>query len=86
MSVLPALLILATAALPAARAQPGTATDAQSVTWDAALRLRHEHVDDDAFSLPADATTLRLRVGLAARFAPQAGSGKVDAMAAVPQP
>ena len=43
MSVLPALLILATAALPAARAQPGTATDTQPVTWDAALRLRHEH-------------------------------------------
>ncbi|MBZ4039995.1 alginate export family protein [Novilysobacter selenitireducens] len=70
MSVLPALLILATAALPAARAQPGTATDTQPVTWDAALRLRHEHVDDDAFSQPADATTLRLRVGLGARFAP----------------
>ncbi len=71
MSVLPALLILATAALPAAaRAQSGTATDAQPVTWDAALRLRHEHVDDTAFRQPADATTLRLRLGLGARLAP----------------
>ncbi len=39
------------------------------VEWDA--RLRHEQVDDDAFSRHADADTLRLRLGLRAQF----GSG-----------
>ncbi len=34
--------------------------------WDA--RLRHEQVDDDAFSRDASATTLRLRLGLRATF------------------
>ena len=34
--------------------------------WDA--RLRHEQVDDDAFSHDADADTMRLRLGLRATF------------------
>ena len=37
-----------------------------SLEWN--LRLRHEHVDDDAFAHDADATTLRARVGLRFRF------------------
>ncbi|TXH66515.1 MAG: hypothetical protein E6Q88_11895 [Lysobacteraceae bacterium] len=37
-----------------------------SAEWD--LRLRHEHVDDQAFVRDADATTLRLRAGLRADF------------------
>ena len=34
--------------------------------WDA--RLRHEQVDDDAFSRNANADTLRLRLGVRANF------------------
>lgn len=37
-----------------------------SFEWD--LRVRHEHVADDAFSHTADAATLRLRAGLRAEF------------------
>ncbi|MFD0737862.1 alginate export family protein [Lysobacter koreensis] len=55
---LPALL-LAACALPAA------AGDVVQPQWN--LRLRHEHVADDAFARNAGATTLRLRAGL--RFA-----------------
>lgn len=50
-----AMLLLA---LPVAvsAAEPGVQAE-----WH--LRLRHEHVDDDLFARPADATTLRLRAG-----------------------
>ena len=37
-----------------------------TVEWNA--RLRHESVDDDAFARGADATTLRLRLGIRARL------------------
>lgn len=37
-----------------------------SLDWN--LRLRHEHVDDDAFVHDADATTLRVRAGLRFRI------------------
>jgi len=37
-----------------------------SLDWN--LRLRHEHVDDDAFAHDADATTLRVRAGLRFRI------------------
>ena len=37
------------------------AADPVKVEWD--LRLRHEHVEDDAFLRDADATTARLRAG-----------------------
>lgn len=52
-------LVLAACALPA------SAGDVVQPQWN--LRLRHEHVADDAFTRDADATTLRLRAGL--RFA-----------------
>jgi hypothetical protein len=38
------------------------------VSFDWNLRLRHEHVDDDAFVHAADATTLRVRAGLRFRI------------------
>jgi hypothetical protein len=43
---------------------------AQAVDWQAQanLRVRHEHVGDDAFARSADATTARLRAGLHAAF------------------
>ena len=62
-----ALLPLAIAAscLPARAAESPPATGPLSFEW--ALRLRDEHVADDAFARDADAATLRLRAGL--RFA-----------------
>lgn len=51
----------------AANAQSGTdASPSLQVEWNA--RLRHEQVDDDAFSRDAQADTLRLRLGLRANF------------------
>lgn len=47
-------------------ADPARAVSPVSVEWN--VRLRHEAVDDDAFVLRADATTLRLRAGLRASF------------------
>ncbi len=43
---------------------------AQAVGWEfeSQLRLRQEHVEDEAFRPSADATTLRLRAGLHGRF------------------
>lgn len=60
------LALACTAALPlaAGAAEPA----AVSFEWNA--RLRHEHVDDDAFSRAADATTLRLRAGMRWRMSP----------------
>ena len=55
------VLLLCSTAFPVHAEQPHGA----SFEWDA--RLRHERVDDDAFALRADASTLRLRAGL--RFA-----------------
>jgi hypothetical protein len=49
----------------AAGADPAAGPSLQ-LTWDA--RLRHEQVDDDAFSRHASADTLRLRLGLLAGF------------------
>lgn len=63
-AVLAGLLPFAAAAAPAAPATPWL-----ELHWN--LRLRHEHVDDDAFARAADATTLRLRAGVHARL----GSG-----------
>lgn len=58
------------------------AAEPLSLEWD--LRARHEHVADDAFVPSADATTLRLRVGLRGDFghgwsALLEGEGIVDA-------
>jgi Alginate export len=58
------------------------AADPLSLEWD--LRARHEHVADDAFAPSADATTLRLRLGLRGDFghgwaALIEGEGIVDA-------
>lgn len=52
------LLFLGCAGLPA------HAGDAVRLTTEWDLRLRHEQVQDDAFTLDADATTLRARLGL----------------------
>jgi hypothetical protein len=41
---------------------------ATPVSFDWNLRLRHEHVDDDAFAHEANATTLRVRAGLRFRI------------------
>lgn len=57
---LPLALVVAVVPIQAGAAEPF------SVEWD--LRARHEHVDDDAFVRDADATTLRLRLGLRADF------------------
>lgn len=43
---------------------------ADPFTLEANARLRHEAVDDAAFPRDADATTLRLRLGLRGRFGP----------------
>ena len=65
MRMKPSCLFLA-ACLPwCAHAQE--ATHPFSTEWN--LRLRHEAVDDAAFVPDADATTLRLRLGLRAKFA-----------------
>ncbi len=73
---LPLALLFATASAQAGAPEPF------AVEWD--LRARHEHVDDDAFIRDADATTLRLRLGLRADFghgwnALVEGEGIVDA-------
>ncbi|KZC15395.1 hypothetical protein RHOFW510R12_13795 [Rhodanobacter sp. FW510-R12] len=72
--LLPVACLLAATAAPATRASADnlSATPASAplqLEWDA--RLRHEQVDDDAFSRDARADTLRLRLGLRANF----GSG-----------
>ncbi|MGB3380281.1 MAG: alginate export family protein, partial [Rhodanobacter sp.] len=64
-------VLAATLGAPAARAAvdaiaPPAANAPLQLEWDA--RLRHEQVDDDAFSRDAAATTLRLRLGLRASF------------------
>lgn len=60
-------VILAALADPvqAAAAEPDAIAPPVRLEWNA--RLRHEHVEDDAFARAADAPTLRLRAGL--RFA-----------------
>ena len=50
----------------AASASAASAASPWQLEWDA--RLRQEQVDDDAFSRDANATTLRLRLGLRAAF------------------
>lgn len=60
------LAIAAVLALPAHAAETGPASP---LSWKANARLRHEHVSDDAFVRSADATTLRLRLGLGAKLA-----------------
>ncbi len=57
-----AIIVSSLCVLPGARA----ADDPLTVEWD--LRLRHEHVDDEAFADTADAATARLRLGLRGRF------------------
>ena len=57
---------LATPGLAAAAEAAEPATRPVSLEWN--LRLRHEHVDDDAFARDANATTLRARAGLRFRF------------------
>src|SRR5688572_25602290 len=59
------ILPLAIACLPlaATAAEPPLGIEPE---WNA--RLRHEHVDDDAFARGAQATTLRLRAGLRLRL------------------
>lgn len=51
---------------PAHAADPSPTGPGVSPEWNA--RLRYEHVDDDAFGPEANATTLRLRLGLRFRF------------------
>lgn len=69
------LLFIATAAcggLPApgvtAEPLPSPPPLHRAVTLEWNARLRHESVDDDAFGPAADATTLRLRLGIRARL------------------
>jgi Alginate export len=62
MPVRHALLVFALAAV----GTPLHAAEPLSLEWD--LRARHEHVGDDAFAPSADATTLRLRLGLRGEF------------------
>ena len=50
---------------PAAAGEPPSDQRAVAPEWN--LRLRHEHVDDEAFGPSADATTLRLRAGVRLR-------------------
>lgn len=64
----PVLAALAT--LSANAAEPPAGAPAASFAWEADARLRHEHVDDDAFARDAHATTLRLRAGLRWTIAP----------------
>src|SRR3546814_1064553 len=60
MQTIPALLAIALAL-------PGSvAAQAWDTEWN--LRLRHEHVGDDAFAHSADASTARLRAGLRGKF------------------
>src|SRR5688572_3887424 len=62
----------------AAPCLPAVAGDASAspVTLEWNLRLRHEHVEDAAFTPSADATTLRLRAGL--QFAGERFSALVE--------
>lgn len=63
-------LPLAIALLPAMPAHAAERASGPALSWQANARLRYEHVDDAAFVRNADATTLRLRVGLAATLGP----------------
>ncbi len=54
--------------LPTLAAAAETAQPAAPVTLEWNARLRHESVDDDAFARDAEATTLRLRLGIRARL------------------
>ena len=65
MRALPPVLLLA-ACLPAAALAQSAEPSMFALEWNA--RLRHEAVDDAAFPNDADATTLRLRLGVRARF------------------
>jgi hypothetical protein len=57
---------LSLACLLALASAPAWAAAPLQVEWDA--RVRHEQVDNDAFSRNAEADTLRLRLGLRAQF------------------
>lgn len=46
------------------------AAEPAALSFEWIARLRHEHVDDDAFARDADATTLRLRAGVRWRITP----------------
>jgi hypothetical protein len=65
------LLAMASCLPPPAHATDPASAPAPAVTPEWNLRLRYEHVNDDAFTRDADATTLRARAGLRFRF----GSG-----------
>lgn len=56
------IVAFCSAALLSATSLAAYAADPVKVEWD--LRLRHEHVEDNAFLRDADATTARLRAGL----------------------
>lgn len=62
----PALALIPLIPVFAGICAPAAAGEPLSIEWD--LRGRHEHVEDDAFGRAADATTLRLRLGLRADF------------------
>ncbi len=66
---LPLVCIAQSGARPAAQSVTPSVTSSVTVdpTWN--LRLRHEQVDDGAFSRDANADTLRLRAGLKFTFA-----------------
>lgn len=68
-----ALAIAFALAMPARAAVPAPPP---WLSWQADARLRYEHVQDDAFLRDANATTLRLRIGMAAQI-----SWNVDAFA-----
>lgn len=52
----------------AAESAPSAPPSTPAVTLEFNARLRHESVEDDAFARTADATTLRLRLGVRARL------------------
>ena len=61
-----AVCALPAQALAAETAPPSASAAAVTLEWNA--RLRHESVDDDLFARDAEATTLRLRLGVRARL------------------
>ncbi|MHB8912667.1 MAG: alginate export family protein, partial [Lysobacter sp.] len=63
-----ALPALAAAAGNTARPAPASSPPGPAVTLEWNARLRHESVADDAFARDADATTLRLRLGMRTRL------------------
>lgn len=64
----PMLPVVLSGLLPFAAAAGESAATTSGVVPEWNVRLRHEHVDDDAFARDASATTLRVRAGLRFRL------------------